>query len=473
MALFDFAPRSTKSQDATLVKKSALPTIPKVANLKLKNGNLSDRIKEIRILTNKHLGAKKDKFVNIVDKKQLTELIDLAISNKCLSIDTETTSLDPITTTLAGVCLYTPGFPASYIPVNHVNFITGVRFEEQLSEEFVKSELQRYFYSDYEEIIMFNADFDTRVLKHTLGLNVACTWDCYIAARLLDENNPVNRLKPLWDKYVNGDKGEAQTFDSLFGGVPFNLIPLDIAFLYAANDPLITYELYEFQRPFLTPGEDLCTEYELEKVAWVFRNIEMAVLPFVSEMENTGVAFDLDMQKQLSLEYNEKLKKAEDNFYILLRDYKEEIQEYRYSQGSSCKLSQTINIASPVQLSILFYDVLKLPVVSKKEPRGTGSKILTQFDHPLAKAVLEYRGIAKLISTYIDKMVDVVNPKTGRIHCRLNQVGTVTGRFSSNDPNLQNIPAHNKDIRKMFKATDGYYMVSADYSKMCAVLKCS
>lgn len=107
---------------------------------------------------------------------------------------------------------------------------------------------------------------------------------------------------------------------------------------------------------------------------------------------------------------------------------------------------------------------MHIKAVSKKEPRGTGEKILSQMDHPLAKIVLEYRGLAKLISTYIDKLLDNVNPKTGRIHCRFNQLGAKTGRFSSNDPNLQNIPSHNKDIRKMFKATDGYYMISADYS---------
>lgn len=464
MALFDFAPRSSKTNDKALVKKSALPIIPKVANLKLKNGTLADRISNIRFLSEKHLGSKKDKFVCITQEQQLKELIDLAIKNKELSIDTETTSLDPLTTTLAGVCLYTPGFRAAYIPVNHVNFITGVKLEGQLSAEFVKNELQRYLDSNPNENIMFNGDFDTRVLRHTLGIEFPCTWDDYIAARLMDENNEVNRLKPLYDKYVGKSEEQSMTFDELFHGVPFNLIPLDIAYLYAANDPLITYELYQFQKPYLTPGTDLCKEYTLEGVAWVFRNIEMAVLPYVGEMEDTGVAIDLELQKTLSVEYNKKLKEVEEKFYEALQDYQDEIKEYRYSQGSACKLPEKINIASPVQLATLFYDALHIKAVSKKEPRGTGEKILSQMDHPLAKIVLEYRGLAKLISTYIDKLLDNVNPKTGRIHCRFNQLGAKTGRFSSNDPNLQNIPSHNKDIRKMFKATDGYYMISADYS---------
>lgn len=464
MALFDFKPRSTKATDSAIIKKSSLPTVPKVANLKLKNGNLSDRIKEIRITTERYLGSKKDMFINITDESLLIELIDKAIKNRKLSIDTETTSLDPLTTTLAGVCLYTPGFRAAYIPVNHVNFITGTRLEEQLSEEFVRQQLQRYLDSCPEENIMFNGDFDRRVIRHTLKMELPCTWDCYIAARLLDENNKVNKLKPLYDKYVGKSGEQSMTFDDLFRGVPFNLIPLDVAYLYAANDPLITYELYEFQEPYLTPGNPTCEEYGLKDVAWLFRNIEMPVLAIVGEMEDTGVAFDNEFQQELSVKYNKQLKEIEDKFFLTLNNYEKEIQEYRYSQGSSCKLPNIININSPPQLAILFYDVLKVGVISKKEPRGTGEPILAQIDNPVAKVILEYRTVSKLVSTYIDKMTKEINPKTGRIHCHFKQLGAKTGRFSSNDPNLQNIPAHNKDIRKMFVASPGCYMLSVDYS---------
>ena len=112
------------------------------------------------------------------------------------------------------------------------------------------------------------------------------------------------------------------------------------------------------------------------------------------------------------------------------------------------KLSDPISINSPTQLATLLYDIIKVNSVDKKKPRGTGEEILVKIDIPLCKAILNYRGIAKLLSTYIDKMPEVLNTNTGRIHCSFNQIGADTGRFSSSEPNMQNIPSHNTDIRK-------------------------
>jgi DNA polymerase I-like protein with 3'-5' exonuclease and polymerase domains len=143
--------------------------------------------------------------------------------------------------------------------------------------------------------------------------------------------------------------------------------------------------------------------------------------------------------------------------------YEKEIQEYK-QKNSNHKLSDPINIGSSTQLAILLYDILGIEPPDKKSPRGTGVDILQKIDNPICKAVLEYRTVSKLITTYIDKLPNCVNPKDGRIHCNFNQYGADTGRFSSSDPNLQNIPSHNKDIRKMFKAQDGYILMSSDYS---------
>jgi DNA polymerase I-like protein with 3'-5' exonuclease and polymerase domains len=112
----------------------------------------------------------------------------------------------------------------------------------------------------------------------------------------------------------------------------------------------------------------------------------------------------------------------------------------------------------------MLYDILKIKPVDKNKPRGTGEEILQKMDHPVVKAILEYRGIAKLLSTYIEKMPAIANPKTRRIHASFNQIGADTGRFSSSDPNMQNIPSHNNEIRKMFRASDGYVLLSSDYS---------
>lgn len=463
MALFDFKPRSSKITDAQVVNKakSKLPILS-AGNVKLKAGNLSSRITSIKAMTNRYFADKKDMYLNVMDEAILIDLIDKFIENGIGAIDTETTSLDPITTTLAGVCLYTPGYKAAYVPVNHVSYMTGMPIKGQISAEIVKRELQRLIDAKV-KIDMFNSDFDYRVLKHTLGIKMFCWWDGYIAQRLLDENNKNNSLKGLWDKYVNKGKDKSHTFSELFAGIPFTMIPVDLAYLYAANDPMITYELAEFQRPFLTDTE-VCREYELQDVAKIFHELEMPLVPIVSEMEDTGVFLDLEVQQKLSEKYNKLMSEAAVEFEETLSLYESEIEEYRIKQGSSCKLPEKINPASPEQLSILLYDIMKLPPVSKKKPRGTGEEILEQFDNPLVTALLKFRKASKLVSTYVDKFPKIINAKTGRIHARFNQLGTITGRFSSDDPNLQNIPSHAKDIRKMFKASDGYVMLSCDYS---------
>ena len=129
------------------------------------------------------------------------------------------------------------------------------------------------------------------------------------------------------------------------------------------------------------------------------------------------------------------------------------------------KLSDPINLDSPQQIAIVLYDIMKIESVDKDKPRGTGEDILLKINTDFTKALLEYRGIGKLINTYIEKLPKCVNPDDGRIHCKFNQYGADTGRMSSSDPNLQNIPSHNKDIRKMFIATDGYVLMSSDFSQ--------
>ena len=128
-------------------------------------------------------------------------------------------------------------------------------------------------------------------------------------------------------------------------------------------------------------------------------------------------------------------------------------------------LSYPINYSSPKQLSILLYDIIKVAPVSKDNPRGTGEDILVKLNLSVGNAVLKCRGLEKLIGTYIDKLPKDINPKTGKIHASFNLTGTVTGRFSSSDPNLQNIPSHNKEIRKMFVAEEGCVFVGSDYSQ--------
>jgi len=468
-ALFDVPKRASKAQDIAIAKKANSKS--KTATKTVKGG-ISGRIAEIKAMVETNLGKFKDDYIIIQEEHELHNYFVECVANNVIAIDTETTGLDPLQDQLVGVCIYTPSQPAAYIPLNHKSYITGAKSNNQLDMKIVREEFEKLLKYKL-DIIMFNACFDIRVLRNGLGLkDIYCTWDCYLAGRLMNENEPHRGLKPLHQKYCLEGKGDAFSFDSLFNGITFDLIPINTGYLYAAHDAIITYELYEFQKPYLTPGNELCKEYELEDVAWVFKNIEMPCIKVVADMEDTGVDFDVEYCAKLSEKYGKIMDEKLQKFEELCSLYQTEIDTYRLKHIDS-KLSNPINISSPTQIAILLYDVLKVPAVDKKSPRGTGEEILIKIADKekgstlsnLCNSILEYREVAKLISTYIDKMPECINPKDGRIHCKFNQYGADTGRFSSQDPNLQNIPSHNKDIRKMFKATDGYVLMSSDYSQ--------
>ena len=462
--LFNLPPRATKASDS-LVAKKASKTTTAAPSVSIKGGQgLMERISAINAMVEKFLGKYRDKYLVIRDEAELANYIDTAIKNNIIAIDTETTGLNPITDQLAGVCIYTPGMKAAYVPMHHISYVLGTEVDNQLSDNVVANHLQRLADAKT-NIDMFNAKFDMRVIKNQLGVKLIASWDAYIGARLLNENegDGNNGLKPLHDKYCMNGQGEAFSFGDLFKGIPFTYIPIKTAYLYAAGDPIKTYELCEFQRQFLDVNSPICKERDLERVAWLFKNIEMPLIPIVADMEDTGICFDTEFASKLSKKYNELLKEKEAKFYQLCNRYKDDIDNYKLKNRNH-KLADPISINSPTQLAILLYDILKVPTVDKKSPRGTGEDILLKIDNPICKAILEYREVAKLLSTYVDKMGNEVNPKTGKIHCNFNQIGADTGRFSSSSPNMQNIPSHNKEIRQMFTASPGNVLLSSDYS---------
>ncbi len=461
--LFNLPPRATKAGDSLLAKKAS-KAAKATAGISIKGGGgLLERISTISAMVNKNLGKYADSYDVIRDEAEFEKYIDECIKNGVISIDTETNSLDPITCMLAGLCLYTNGNKAVYIPLHHVSYVTGIEIENQVSDEFAAAQMQRVVDSKI-KVIMFNAKFDVRVIKNQLKVELIPHWDAYIGARLLNENEPENNLKALHKKYCLNGEGDAFTFDSLFKGIPFTHIPVNTGYLYAARDAEITYELYQFQKPFLTEDDPICVERDLTGPAFVFNHIEMPLINIVAEMEDTGVAFDFEFAEKLSKEYNAKLKEAEDKFYKECDNFGVALDNYREKRGAANKLQYPVNISSPTQIAIMLYDVLEIKPVDKDKPRGTGEEVLNKIDHPVVKAILDYRGVAKLLSTYIDKMPAIVNPKTHRIHASFNQMGADTGRFSSSGPNMQNIPSHNNEIRKMFRASEGCVLLSSDYS---------
>lgn len=453
------ASRTTKGVDKSVVNKS---TNKKSAPIIVKGGGLIEKVSSINALVESKLGKYKDDYIVITDIQDLISYIDAAAKTGIIAIDTETTGLDPISDKIVGMSIYTPGKKAAYIPIHHISYITGMEVEGQLCEKEIAIELIRM--QDYNvKVIMYNAKFDLRVIKNGLGVKLNCYFDCHLAAMCLNENEP-HGLKTLHSKYVLDGKEDEFSFGKLFDGITFDYVPIKTGYIYAARDAVDTYELYEWQLPYLTESNPLCIEYGLEHVSKVFWDIEMPCIEVLAEMEDTGVDFDLDYAYELSEKYNKQKDEQLEEFYRILDMYKPEIEKYKLNNPVN-KLSDPINIASPTQLAILFYDILGIEAPDPKSPRGTGVEILQKIDNPLCKAILDYRATEKLLSTYVDKLPECINEKTGRIHCNFNQYGAKTGRMSSDNPNMQNIPSHNHDIRQMFKATDGYVMMSSDYSQ--------
>lgn len=466
--------KSLKKKDMDLAKKSK--TSKSINTVTIKGGgSLIDKIQSIVSLVNSKFANKKDEFLLIRTEEAFIEYIDKCIENNIISIDTETTGLDPIEDHIVGLCIYTPGMKAAYVPVNHISYITQAKVENQLSVEFLREQLRRISINNV-RTYWFNAPFDVRFIGHTIGIWLPIYWDASIASRILNSSEPRGErgLKQLHKKYCRGNKGEAFSFDKLFEGIPFNLIPINTAYLYAANDAVITYELAHFQEKYLDPTSPLNKEKHLEGLSYVFFNIEMASMPVFIEMEENGVTIDMEYAKTVSKKYHEFSEKTQKRAQDVLNQYKDDIDAYRRATPG-CKLTDPVNLDSPTQLAILLYDVFKIPPVDKRNPRGTGAEILEKIDHPLVSAILDNRFFNKQLSTYVDKIPNLVHAD-GRVHCKFNQVGADTGRTSSDSPNLQNIPSTPRklttgdvidaghDVRQFFSAPEGKVLLSCDYS---------
>lgn len=469
--------RSTTKKDQQLLKKASKP-IQTSSTFQLKGSTkLIDRVEAIVNFVKSKFKGKENDLILIQKEEDLIEYIDKCIENNVISIDTETTGLDPILDKLVGICIYTPSMKAAYIPVNHISYITEQRCKEQLDIEFIHEQFQRLCDANV-KTIWFNAPFDIRFLGNHIGVWFIPYFDTSIASRCLNSAEPPGQksLKALHKKYCWGNRGEALTFGKLFDDVPFNLVPINVAYLYAASDAIYTYELYEFQAQYLEHTGVFYESHNMQGVSNVFFNIEMKSMPTFIQMEQTGVTIDFEYAQILSERYHKLADKMKANLEEVCKPYMHLFNEYRRIHPD-CRLTDPINFESPIQLQIILYDILKIPPVDKTNPRGTGVDILSKIDHPICKAVLDNRSFSKVISTYIDKLPVLASQYPDkRIHCKFNQYGADTGRVSSDSPNLQNIPSNpfvlsdgtkidsGHDVRKLFSATKGYILLSCDYS---------
>lgn len=449
----DFIIKKTPKEAKKIIKKISEPkdssSVVKKA-VKSKKLSVHEKLAIITENVKKILGRYADNTQVIRTRQELTDYIDIAIKNNVIAVDTETNnSLDPITCKLMGPCLYTPGLKNAYIPLNHVNPDTLERFDWQLTEEDVKEELSRLTDT---KIIMHNGKFDYSVIKCTTGVELSIYWDTMIGAKVLDENERSAGLKQQYIEKIDPSI-EKYSIDHLFEDIEYAMVDPEIFALYAATDSYMTYKLYEWQKEkFELPGH--------ERLYSLFRNVEIPVIIPIAEMEMTGVEVDQEYAELLSKKYHKKLDTIDLKIADELIKLKDQIAQWRLTEDANFhpistkankygeylpqkskaeQLEDPINLASPTQLAILFYDILKCPPVDKKKPRGTGEAELKAIEQklklPICSLLIERREWVKLITTYIDVIPELAKRwPDGRVRTHFNQYGAQTGRMSSSDP---------------------------------------
>lgn len=437
--------------------------------LKSKNTPIEEKIRIIKEQVYKILGKYKDNTRVIRDYNEFKEYINSSILNGELAVDTETNnSLNTFDCKLMGLCLYTPGQKNVYVPVNHINRETGIKLDNQITEKQINEQLSRL---NNTNLIFHNATFDIEVIKTTCDIKLKCYWDTLSGAQLLDENE-LKGLKAQYKLHINPDQ-DKYDIEHLFGGLPYEIFDPELFALYAATDSKMTYELYKYQKAEFEKPEN-------KDVYNLLKTIEIPILDVIVDMELEGISVDMEYDKKISEIYHKKSEEIQVKIGTELERLKPIIDNWRLTpdankpiisktgkpgKSKNEQLANPPELSSPTQMAIMLYDILKVGVVDKKTPRGTGADILEALKDkvPLCKLLLEKREVDILINTFIDAIPTFVQ-KDGRVHARFNSCGTQTGRFSSNNPNLQNIPSHAKNIRLIFKPRDGYAILGSDFS---------
>ncbi len=394
-------------------------------------------------LANKDEVPAKEKlsYKAIFNKDELDKIIKEIKAKKQFAFDTETTSIDAMQAELVGISVATNEKNAVYIPLAHD--YEGA--PQQLSRELVLKALQPIFDDTQITMIGQNLKYDMEVLLN-YGIEVKNHLiDTMIESYVLNSTSNRHDLDTLALKYLNRNTIK---FEEVAGkGVKqktFNEIELDVATEYAAEDAEVTFALHHKLNGLLDK------ESGLKKV---FNEIDMPLVPILTTMERCGVLIDAAMLNKQSQTLGQRIDQLEQKAYEIA--------------------GAEFNLASPKQLQEILFDKLKLPIL-KKTPGGqasTAEGVLTELalDFPLPKVIIEYRTLSKLKSTYTDRLPEQIDPNTGRVHTSYNQAVTSTGRLSSNNPNLQNIPIRTEEgrkIRKAFIAPKGYQMIAADYSQI-------
>ena len=377
----------------------------------------------------------------IITEDQLDIWLEKLTGADLLAVDTETTSLDYMEAELVGISFAIAAGQAAYIPFGH-DYLGAPK---QLAKDLVMKRLKPILENPNLKKVGQNLKYDMSVLaQHGIFL-AGIEFDTMLESYVVDSVATRHDMDSLAEKYL--DEITTKFTDIAGKGVgqlTFNQVALEHAAPYAAEDADITLRLHEVLWPQLE---------EQETLTCVLKDIEMPLLPILSKIERTGALIDDTLLFQQSSELTQRINELEVDAWELA--------------------GQQFNLASPKQIGEILFTKLEIPILKKtaKGAPSTKEEVLQELalDYPLPKVLLEHRGLAKLKSTYTDKLPTMINPKTGRIHTSYHQAGTATGRLSSSDPNLQNIPIRNSEgrrVRQAFIASPGCKIVAADYSQI-------
>ena len=380
-------------------------------------------------------------YETVLEESQLVAWIEKLKNAPVFAFDTETDSLDNISANMVGLSFATEPGIAAYVPVAH-DYLDA---PDQISRERVLELLKPILEDDKALKVGQNLKYDRGILQN-YGIELrGIAFDTMLESYILDSVAGRHDMDSLSDRWL---KHQTITFEAIAGKgknqLTFNQIALEEAGRYAAEDADVTLQLHLKMWP------------KLQKQAGpmnVFQHVEMPLVPVLSRIERNGVKIDPTVLHNHSGELAQRLTELEQKAHELA--------------------GEPFNLSSPKQLQTILFEKQGIKPL-KKTPGGapsTSEEVLEELalDYPLPKVILQYRGLAKLKSTYTDKLPLMINPKTGRVHTSYHQAVAATGRLSSTDPNLQNIPVRNEEgrrIRQAFIAPEDYVIVSADYSQI-------
>ncbi len=376
----------------------------------------------------------------VLDDAALERWIATIESAPLVSFDTETTSLDPLAAEIVGLSLAIEPYRACYVPLAH----RYAGAPDQLGRERVLERLRGWLESPDRKKVGQNLKYDAHVLQNHGIVLRGIEHDTLLQSYVLEAHR-THGMDALAERHLGR---RTITYEEVAGKgakqIGFEQVPIERATEYAAEDAEVTMQLHTVMHPRIDADP---------KLADIYRRIEMPTSVVLQRMERHGVLIDAPLLERQSEALGAKMVELE--------------------RAAHEAAGQPFNLGSPKQLGEILFGVLKLPV-TKKTMSGapsTDEDVLAKLaeDYPLPKILLEYRGCSKLKSTYTDKLPRMVNPRTGRVHTSFSQATAVTGRLSSNEPNLQNIPIRTPEgrrIREAFVAPPGSVIVSADYSQI-------